>query len=365
MELSLHEIISYLNSQIPASYQEGWDNSGLLLDTHDPVRKIMLALDCTEEVVEEAITEQANLIITHHPLLITGIKRMVDSDRTARILKRLIRHNIALFSAHTNLDSLQNGINHYFAETLNLTKVSVLRPLRQQLMKFVVFVPESHVDVVRNAMFEKGCGNIGNYDSCSFNISGRGTFRGNEHSNPFVGERGALHFEQEVRIETIVERRNLRKAIESMIKAHPYEEVAYDVYPLENDMQTVGLGRIGILPKLMDEHELLNYVQKQLQIQHLRFGKITGRSIGKVAVVGGSGSGLIQEAIQQGADAIVTGDLKYHNYVDYGDDIFMIDVGHFESEKISMQIFYDILSKKFPNFAVSISKKGSNPINYR
>ncbi len=364
MELSLHEIISFLNTQFPLQHQESWDNSGLLVDTHRPIRKALICVDCTEAVVDEAVTEGANLIVSHHPLMLSGIKRMVDSDRTTRILKKLIRNNIALYAAHTNLDAAKNGINDYLASALNLSKVSVLQPLRQQLFKIAVFVPESNAEQVRNALFQKGCGNIGNYDCCSFNLNGYGTFRANEEANPYVGEKGKIHQEKEVRVETIVERGNLKKAVEEMIKVHPYEEVAYDIYPLENELTTIGIGRIGILPKLMNEDEFLKYVQQHLSVKYLRFSNISNRSIGKVAVVGGSGSSMILDAIQQGADAIVTGDIKYHTFVDFGDEIFIVDVGHFESEKISIQIFYDVFSKKFPNFAISISKNGVNPVNY-
>jgi dinuclear metal center YbgI/SA1388 family protein len=364
MELTLHEIISFLNSRFPLQYQESWDNSGLLVDTDKPISKVLTCLDCTMEVIDEAISEGANLIVTHHPPIFQGLKKVVEADKTSRIVKRLIKNNIAVYCAHTNLDNAQGGLNDYLATALKLSNIKVLQPLKSQLCKLVTFVPDEHAEKVREALFNAMAGHIGNYDSCSYNLQGTGTFRGNDSTNPFVGEPGKLHFEPEIRIETVVERRNLRKAIDALIKAHPYEEVAYDVYSIENELSSVGLGRIGILPHLMDEKMLVGYVKEKLSLKNVLCSRAYNREIGKVAVIGGSGSSTIQSALSMGADAIITGDIKHHTYVDFESDLFIVDIGHYESEKIAMNIFYDNLTKKFPNFAVCNSKTNLNPINY-
>jgi len=364
MGINLQEIVSFLNQCFPLQYQESWDNSGLLIDTDKPISKVITCLDCTLEVVNEAIVENANLIVAHHPLIFGGIKKIVKTDRTASILKLLIKNDIAIYCAHTNLDNAVGGLNDYLAKTLNLTNIEVLQPLKSHLFKIVTFVPHEHADRVRAALFNSNAGNIGNYDSCSFNIHGSGTFRGNDNTNPFVGEIGKTHFEPETRIETVVERRYLQKAINNMISAHPYEEVAYDIYPIENELQSVGLGRIGTLPQQMTETQLIEYLKEKLSLNNVLCGRINNRAISKVAVIGGSGSSVIDTALSLGADAVVTGDIKYHTYIDYESKLFLADIGHFGSEKIAMNVFYDCLTKKFPNFAVLKSKTNLNPINY-
>ena len=364
MELKLHQIITFFNSLYPIQYQESWDNSGLLIDNTEPIKKALTCLDCTIEVVNEAIEENANLIIAHHPLIFTGLKRIVESDKTGQIVKKLIKHNIALYCAHTNLDNAAEGLNHYLAQKLELIHTRVLQPLNNQLYKISVFVPDNHAEKVRTAMFNASAGHIANYNSCSFNTQGTGTFLGNEKTTPFVGTPGKLHYEAEIKIETIVEKRNLNKVVEEMKKAHPYEEVAYDIYSLNNELEQVGLGRVGNLPYIMNEEKLANYLREKLDIKTIACTKGFGREIGKIAIIGGSGSSAINAAIRQGADALITGDIKHHTFVDHESELFLVDIGHYESEKIAMQIFYDNLTKKFPNFAVCISKTNLNPINY-
>ena len=364
MELSLHQIISFLNSKYPPQYQESWDNSGLLIDTNSPIKKALTCLDCTIEVVNEAIEENATLIIAHHPLIFSGLKRIVDSDKTGQIVKKIIQNNIAFYCAHTNFDSAAEGLNYHLAQKIGLIHTKVLEPLKSQLYKLTTYVPDKYAEKVRSALFSASAGDIGNYSSCSFNVNGTGTFLGQENTNPFVGTPGKLHFEPEIRIETIVEQRNVHKAIEEMKKAHPYEEVAYDLYPLHNELENVGLGRIGDLPYIMDEKTLATYLREKLNIETIACTKGLGREIGKVAIVGGSGTSAIGSAIRQGADALITGDIKHHTFVDHEKDLFLVDIGHYESEKIAMNIFYDNLTKKFPNFAVCISKANLNPINY-
>lgn len=364
MDLSLEQIVSYLNNCFPIHYQESWDNSGLLVDTDKPIKKVLTCLDCTPEVVSEAIENQVNLIVTHHPLIFKGLKKIVSTDKISAMIKVLIKNDIALYCAHTNLDNAKGGLNDYLADTLGLSNIEVLEPLKKQLYKIVTYVPEAHAQNVRKALFEAGAGHIGNYDLCSFNITGQGTFRGGDNSNPFVGKVGKEHTEVETRIETVVEQRNLQRVIDRMIEAHPYEEVAYDIYQTENDIPKVGLGRVGTLPCPMNEVEFVKYVKERLSLRNVMCSTIDNRTIKRVAVIGGSGSATIETAIIKRADAIITGDIKHHTYIDCQSRIFLVDIGHHESEKMVMQIFSDYLTKKNPNFAVLKSKTNFNPINF-
>lgn len=364
MELSLKEITDFLDKLYPLQYQESYDNSGLLTDTADPIKKCIVCLDVTETLVEEAIATGANLIVSHHPLIFNGLKRITDSEKCGKIIKKLITHKIALYAAHTNFDNAKNGINDYIAQLLNLTDVEVIAPLKKHLLKLTTFVPNSYVDKVRTAILNSGAGSIGNYDSCSFIAEGEGSFRANEFANPFAGQKGDVHYEPETRIETIIERQNLQKSIAAMLKAHPYETAAYDIYPLENKFTDVGAGRFGNLPYAMTELQLIEYLKEKLLLPIVGSSCFKNRKIVKTALCSGSGSMLIEEAIKGGAAAFITGDVKHHQYIDYGNDILILDVGHHESEKYCMNIFYEVLTKKFTNFAVYISNSNKSPITY-
>jgi len=297
-------------------------------------------------------------------LIFSGLKQITNTDTTGSLVKKLIQNRIALYCAHTNLDIAENGINDYLSKKLQLNNTAILEPVKNHLFKIVTFVPHDHADNVREALFNASAGTIGNYDSCSYNIEGTGTFRGNELTNPFTGEKEKLHFEPETRIETIVEKQNLRNAIESMLKAHPYEEVAYDIYQLENNFNRAGIGRIGDLPSEMLEKQLIEFLKEKLNLKTVSCSKFKNRKIKKIAICSGSGSAYINKAVETGATAFITGDIKHHTFIDNQDKIFIVDIGHYESEKFSMNIFYEILLKKFTTFAVFKSNNNINPINY-
>jgi hypothetical protein len=249
-------------------------------------------------------------------------------------------------------------------EKLSLKNCRILSPIKHELKKLVTFVPVSHADKVRDAIFAAGAGNIGNYDSCSFNLKGTGTFRGNENTNPFAGKKEKLHRENELRIETIFPKYNQSKIIRALLESHPYEEVAYDIYPLDNSFDRVGLGMIGDFPKEKAEKVFLKHVKSIFSAGCIRHTKFTGKTVKKVAVCGGSGSSLLKEAINQKADVFISADFKYHQFFNTENRILIIDIGHFESEQFTKEIFYHLLMKKFPNFAVHFSGVNTNPINY-
>ena len=361
----LKELSSWLDTQVPPALQEEYDNSGLQLGTPDEViSAALLTTDITDEVIDEASKHGCNLIISHHPLIFRGLKKITGSSTTERMVRRCILEGIAVYSAHTNLDIVYNGVSFKMAEKLGLEKIKVLSPIEGKLLKLVTFVPESHIDSVRDAVFEAGAGVIGNYDRCGYTVAGKGSFRGNEESNPYVGEKGKTHLENEIRFETILFSYLRDKVVNALLLSHPYEEVAFDLYPLENNNVNAGLGCSGILNQAISEKDFLELVSEVFDAKGLRFSPGRGKQILKVAVCGGAGSGLLGAAISSGADAFITADVKYHTFHDAAGRILLIDAGHYETEKFSSEIIRDLILKKFPNFALRFSETNTNPINY-
>jgi dinuclear metal center YbgI/SA1388 family protein len=304
-----------------------------------------------------------NLVISHHPVIFGGLKKINGKNATERIVIKAIQNNIALYAAHTNLDSVCGGINTVLAEKLGLVNIKILSPMVHQLFKIVTFVPDAYSEKVRQAIFDTGAGYIGNYDSCSYNIKGTGTFRGGENTAPFVGAKGVLHSEPEIRIETIVKKEDLNSVISALKLSHPYEEPAYDIYQLENRYAKAGIGATGVLPEYMDAIDFLKRIKTNLSVKIIRHNALF-KKIRTVAVCGGSGSMYIDTAIAAGADVFVTGDCKYHQFIDYQNEIILADIGHFESEYFAIEIFYNVINKKFPTFATDSSKGIYNPVQY-
>ncbi|PLX10403.1 MAG: Nif3-like dinuclear metal center hexameric protein [Marinilabiliales bacterium] len=362
--MKLKDITAVLESAVPLALQESYDNAGLIVG--DPAREItsaLLTLDVTEEVLEEAERKNCNLIIAHHPILFSGLKKIIGKSYVERIVIKAIKKDIALYAMHTNLDSVDFGISYKLAEKLGLKDISVLKP-QGELKKLVVFVPHNQAENVRNAMFDAGAGHIGNYDSCSYNLEGKGSFRALENANPYVGKKGGVHFEGETRIETVFPEYLTSKIVREMISAHPYEEVAYDIYKLDQVNPKTGMGMIACYEKAMPVKEFLNKVKKELNVSVLRHTKIVTDKVQRVAVCGGSGSFLIQDAIRKKADVLITGDIKYHQFFDADDKIILVDAGHYETEQFAKEIFYDLLTKKIPKFALQFSEVNTNVINY-
>ena len=363
--MTIAQIIAELESFAPTAYQESYDNCGLLTGNKAAeATGALLTLDCTEAVVDEAISNNCNLIIAHHPVIFSGLKKITGASYVERTIIKAIKNDIAIYACHTNLDNVKQGVNKKIAEKLGLENLAILAPRNGLLKKLVTFVPASHHEAVQQALFAAGCGNIGNYDSCSFNIEGTGTFRGNAASQPFIGTPGETSREKETRVETIFETASEQRVIAALTGAHPYEEVAYDIYALENQHPQIGSGMTGELKTAMKETDFLNHVKKTFLVPVVKHTKMLQKDIKKVAVCGGSGSFLLKNAINSGADAYITSDFKYHEFFDAENKLLLIDTGHFESEQFTPEIFYDIIKKKFTTFAIHLSKINTNPINY-
>jgi dinuclear metal center YbgI/SA1388 family protein len=363
--MQLKEIISVFEKAAPFFLQESYDNSGL--QTGNPGMEIsaaLICLDVTEEVLSEAISLKANLIISHHPLIFNGIKSLTGRNSTERILIRALKEDIAILSVHTNFDSIAKGVSFKICEELKLNNLQVLDPMKSSLFKLVFFVPVEHAASVREKVFEAGAGVIGNYDMCSFNTTGDGSFRASENTSPFVGDKGKLHYEKEIRVETILPVSHINQVVSSLLKAHPYEEVAYDLYPLANENYSAGMGMTGILEEEMDEREFLELLKEKFKPGCIRHTNFLKRKIKKVAVCGGSGSFLLLKAIASGADVFVSGDFKYHQFFEAENKILIADIGHYESEQFTKELFYELLIKNYPKFALYLSAVNTNPINY-
>lgn len=363
--MKIKEIVSALERFAPLPLQDGFDNAGLQIGLTDAeATGALLCLDVTEAVLDEAIASGCNLVISHHPLIFKGYKSITGKDYVERCILKAIKNDIVIYSAHTNLDNAPGGVNYKIAEKIGLKDVRILEPKENCLIKLVTFVPTAQAEEVRNALFTAGCGYIGDYDSCSYNTEGEGTFRAQEGSKPFCGNIGELHHEAEVRIETILPEYKKREVIRTLLLTHPYEEPAYDLYPLYNSWAQVGAGIIGELEEAESELEFLKRIKKTFEVGCLKHNKLTGRLIQKVALCGGAGAFLIPQAIDSGADVFITGEIKYHDYFGRETDILLAEIGHYESEQYTKEIFYSIIRDLFPNFALQFSKVNTNPIKY-
>ena len=363
--MQLKQITQYIESVAPLAFQESYDNAGLLVgNPDDEISGILVTLDITEEILDEAIRKKLNLIVAHHPVIFSGIKKLNGKNYVERCVAKAIKNDIALYAAHTNLDSVFGGVNSKIAEKLELRNCRILAPMPGFLKKLVTFVPTADAENVRNALFQAGAGHIGNYDSCSFNLNGTGSFRGNGLTNPYAGIKNTLHFEEETRIETIFPKHIQTQVIRALLNAHPYEEVAYDIYPLDNEYQQGGIGMIGELESPMDELMFLQRLKETFNCQVVKHTQLLGKPISKVAVCGGSGSTYLNKAISLKADIFISGDFKYHQFFDAEQQLIIADIGHYESEQFTKEVFYELLTKKIPKFAVHLSDLSTNPVNY-
>ena len=363
--MKVKDITKIIEDFAPLSYQESYDNSGLIVgNANDEVTGILISLDCVEEIVDEAIATKCNMIVSHHPIVFSGLKKLNGKNYIERTIIKAIKHGIAIYAVHTNLDNVANGVSFKIAEKIGLKQCKVLAPKKGLLSKVVAYCPIDKADNVRQAMFDSGAGNIGSYDACSFNMEGIGTFRGQEGTNPYAGNTGQFHQEKEVRIETVVPNHKINAVVNGLIESHPYEEVAYDVFSLENKHGNVGSGVVGELEVEEDEMEFLNRLKQDLKTDGIRYTNLSGKKIKKVAICGGSGSFLLNKAIASGADVFITGDFKYHQFFDADNQIIIADVGHYESEQFTSELIYEILNEKIPNFAVRLTAKNTNPLNY-
>lgn len=361
----VRDILKEIEQYAPLPLQEDFDNAGVQVgDVNQPATGVLLCVDVTEEVIDEAIELECNLIVSHHPLAFKPFKSLTGSTYIERCMMKACKFDIVVYAAHTNLDNAMGGLNYKLAEMIGLQNVRILSPQKSSLLKLVTFVPESHAEIVRQVLFNAGSGCIGNYDSCSFNMKGEGSFRAKEGTNPFCGQIGDLHTEPEVRIETILPLSLKNSVTKALFSVHPYEEPAFDLYPLANSWAQAGSGVVGELPESEDELSFLHRIKDIFHLGGLLHSPFTGKSIREVAICGGSGAFLINDAIAYGADVFITGEAKYNDYYNVEDRILLAVIGHYESEECTKDIFYTIISKKFPTFVVHFSNVNSNPVKY-
>ncbi|RQO32377.1 Nif3-like dinuclear metal center hexameric protein [Taibaiella sp. KBW10] len=364
--MQIKHIIQEIEQFAPLSYQESYDNSGVQVgDINLECSGALLSLDITEAVIEEAIALGCNLIIAHHPLIFSGLKKITGKNMVERCIIKAIHHNITLYAAHTNLDNMQQGVNQKIADKLGLQDTRILRPANNNLYKLYTYVPLHAAEELKTALFAAGAGQIGNYAECSFSTVGTGSFRGNEHSRPKIGTAGGAREElSEVKLEVLVPAHLRYTLINALKAAHPYEEVAYELVAIANQNQTIGSGMIGTLAEPMAGSDFLRHIKQNLSATCIRHTDMIKPMIQKIAVCGGSGSFLLADAMAAGADLFLTADYKYHQFFEAEQQIVIADIGHYESEQFTVEIFDAIINKKFLNFAVHLSKTNTNPINY-
>ena len=361
----VQDVINHLHDLAPLAYAEDFDNVGLLVgDKNQSVSGILVTLDTLEAVVDEAIEKNCNLIVSFHPIIFKGLKKITGKTYVERVVIKAIQYNIAIFSIHTALDNAIEGVNSIICDRLGLKNKNILIPQKGTIKKLQTYVPKSNAEALRLALFSAGAGSIGNYKSCSFNAEGKGTYIGNENSNPVIGKKGELHTENETAISVTYSKHLESKVLKALFEAHPYEEVAYEITTLENTNQHIGIGMIGELENEMDELDCLKFIKDKMHTECVRHSKLLKKSIKRIAVLGGSGSFAIAAAKAANADLLVTSDLKYHDFFTAESDIVLADIGHYESEQFTKSFLVDYLSKKITNFAIILSKTNTNPIKY-
>jgi dinuclear metal center YbgI/SA1388 family protein len=364
-ELKIKHITDYLEVIAPLSYQEIYDNAGLIVgDAQMPVTDVLLTLDCTEAVVDEAIAKGCNLIIAHHPIVFKGLKKFNGRNYVERTVIKAIKNDVAIYAIHTNLDNVLGGVNSMIAEKLGLQNIQILAPKTSLLSKLAVFVPATHTQRLLDALHMAGAGQIGNYEACSFTVTGTGTFMPNDFANPFIGKSNVLEQVIEDRIEVVFPNYLQSKILTAMKSAHPYEEVAYYLSALNNDNQEVGAGAVGELTTAVHTHEWLLLLKKQMSLKVIKHTNIIKNKVQRIALCGGSGGFLLNDAIQAQADVFVTADYKYHEFFDADNRIMICDIGHYESEVCTKELLHQFLSKKFTTFAIILSETNTNPVSY-
>ncbi|MBF6642245.1 Nif3-like dinuclear metal center hexameric protein [Flavobacterium sp. J49] len=363
--MKIKEILSVLEEMAPLAYAEDFDNVGLLVgDADAEATGILVCHDALESVIEEAIAKKCNFVVCFHPIIFSGLKKITGKNYVERTVLKAIKNDIAIYAVHTALDNHKHGVNKIFCDALGLTQTKILVPKKNFIQKLVTYTIPENVETLRNALFDAGAGKIGNYEDCSFNSKGIGTYMGNEDSNPEVGERFEFVENEEIKIEVTFEKHLQSKVLKALFSNHVYEEVAYEIYELQNQHQNIGLGMIGELDKPMSEADFLAFVKDKMQCGGIRHSALLGQSIKKVAVLGGSGSFAIPNAKQAGADIFLTADLKYHNFYEAENQLVLADIGHFESERFTKNYIVDFLKKKILNFAIIFSEENTNPVKY-
>jgi dinuclear metal center YbgI/SA1388 family protein len=363
--MTVREITDYLEEWAPPAYQESYDNSGLITGSPDlAVKGILVTLDCTEPVVQEAIDKGCNLIVAHHPIVFKGLKKITGKTYVERTVIKAIENRVAIYAIHTNLDHVATGVNRKICEKLGLKNLRVLAPKNDVLSKLVTFIPHENADAVLQALYKAGAGQIGNYQNCSFQAEGTGTFMPNDQANPHIGQANRQESVREMRAEVIFPLHREGAVLQALRAAHPYEEVAYYLSSLKNEHQQVGAGMTGELEKPLEPIAFLERLKNNMALQTIRHTRLLKNPIQKVAVCGGSGSFLLPHAIRSKSDIFITADFKYHEFFDAEDKIVVADIGHYESEVFTKDLIREELIKKFPTFAINFSETVTNPVSY-
>ena len=364
--MTVKDIAAAIEAFAPLPYQESYDNSGLQVgDPGMEVKGILLSLDITEAILDEAIERGCNMVVAHHPLLFSGLKRITGRNYIERVVLKAIKHDIALYASHTNLDNMRHGVNAMISEKLGLQNTAILSMRLDTLRKLYTFAPREAADKVREALFAAGAGDIGKYRECSFSTPGTGTFKPDADADPAIGKAGGpRESDDEIKIEVLVQKHKEVQVLRALFENHPYEEVAYEFIALQNANQEIGAGMIGTLPQPMSEPEFLSHLKSAMKTECIRHTALSNKQIERVAVCGGSGSFLLKEAINANADIFITGDFKYHQFFDADGKIIIADIGHYESEQFTTELLAAILKKKFPNFAILLSNISTNPVKY-
>ncbi|OJW83459.1 MAG: Nif3-like dinuclear metal center hexameric protein [Bacteroidetes bacterium 46-16] len=364
--MKVKDIIRAIEEAAPPIYQESYDNAGLQVGNPEAeVTAVLISLDVTEAIVDEAIERGCNMIVAHHPVIFFGIKRLSGRSYVERVVMKAIKNDISIYAAHTNLDNMRHGVNAKIAERLGLGDTAILAPVKDSLRKLYTYVPVDAADSVREALFAAGAGQVGLYSECSFNMEGMGSFRPSKDAAPAIGNAGGAREQvNELKIEVLLPKHLEGRVLDALVKAHPYEEVAYELVNLLNVNQDIGAGMTGNLPEPMEEADFLVLLKGQMGADCIRHTELSGKKVQKVAICGGAGSFLLRDAIAAGADFFVTGDFKYHQFFDAEGKIVIADIGHYESEQFTKEIFEAILKKKFPNFATLLSNLSTNPVKY-
>ncbi len=363
--MQIREVIQHLETLAPSAYAEDFDNVGLLVgDQNTIVTGILVTLDTLEEIVDEAIQNDCNLIVSFHPIVFKGIKKFNGNTYVERVVMKAIKHDIAIFAIHTALDNAFNGVNDMISEQLGLINRKILIPQGGNIKKLTTYAPIAEAQNLLDQLFDAGAGNIGNYSNCSFSSEGTGTFKALEKANPSIGEIGKTHHEKETQIQVTYPRHKENHILKTLFKHHSYEEVAYEIITLENKNQHIGMGMIGELPEATDEVKFLKHIKEAFSTGCVRHSALLGKPIQKVAVLGGSGSFAIKNAQRAGADIFITADLKYHQFYEAEGNLILADIGHYESEQYTKNLIVSYLRKKISNFAIILSDKNTNPIQY-
>ena len=361
----LKEIVQFIENKFPLETQESYDNCGLTYGhLENKLNGILVCLDVTEEVVNEAIKKESNLIISHHPVIFRGVTKIDGSKMNLRVLEKCIQHNIALYALHTNLDNHLSGVNKKISNRIGIENPKILQPKNNTLVKLSVYIPFDNIEQVEDALFKQGAGSIGDYTDCSFKAKGVGTFRPIKNANPTIGEKEIKESVDEFKAEYLVRTRDLNNVLNAMWDSHPYEEVAHEIVPIMNVDSEIGSGMVGFLEEEMEEIEFLNKIKKSFNIKCIKHTALRGNKIKKIAVCGGSASFLLEQAIRKEADVFITSDFKYHEYFDAENKILILDIGHWESEQFTTNLIGRILNENFSNFGLHLTEVNTNPVNY-